>query len=211
MHMEGLNFAIPAEFVSFSTIGLGTLFVLRALFIVLFDRIKGKQWRGPTALIPFTASVGVAFIGLVALEHIPYELLDSKILSLNLVSFVWSCFLIGSLAFVLLSVVLLRWDSGPAKTHRPNGLNHLTGGCRPRLHNVCRRGWPIRPGLTGGFRRRLKMVVRHVIWPKCHWDQACHVSISPGRPTMIPTKPSNANTSNILEPIATTLVPGPEF
>jgi hypothetical protein len=115
MQMEGLNFAIPAEFVSFSTIGLGTLFVLRALFIVLFDRIKGKQWSGPIALIPFTASVVVAFIGLVALEHIPYELLDSKILGLNLVSFVWSCFLIGSLAFALLIVVLLRWDSGPAK------------------------------------------------------------------------------------------------
>jgi len=115
MQMEGLNFAIPAEFISFSTIGLGTLFVLRALFIVLSDRIKGRQWRVPIALIPFTASVGVAFIGLVALKHIPYEQLDSKILGWNLVSFVWSCFLIGSLAFVLLSVVLVRWDSGPAK------------------------------------------------------------------------------------------------
>ena len=31
MQMEGLNFAIPAEFVSFSTIGLGTLFVLSTL------------------------------------------------------------------------------------------------------------------------------------------------------------------------------------
>ena len=37
------------------------------------------------------------------------------ILEWNLVSFVWSCFLIGSLAFALLIVVLLRWDSGPAK------------------------------------------------------------------------------------------------
>jgi hypothetical protein len=76
MQMEGLYFAIPAEFVSFSTIGLGTLFVLRALFIVLVDRIKGRQWRVPVALIPFMASVGVASIGLVALKHIPYELQD---------------------------------------------------------------------------------------------------------------------------------------
>ena len=115
MQMEGLNFAIPAEFVSFSTIGLGTLFVLRTLFIVLRDRIKGKQWRVPIALIPFTASVGVAFIGLVALKYIPHDLLGSKILGWNLVSFVWSCFLVGSSAFVLLSVVLVRKDSGPAK------------------------------------------------------------------------------------------------
>jgi hypothetical protein len=115
MQMEGLNFAIPAEFVSFSTIGLGTLFVLRAFFLVFFDRIKGKKWRVPIALIPFTASVGIAIIGLVALKHIPYELLDSKVVGWKLVSFVWSCFLIGSLAFVLLSVVLVRRDSGPAK------------------------------------------------------------------------------------------------
>jgi len=51
MGMEGLYFAIPAEFVSFSTIGLGTLFALRALFIVLSDRIKGGQWRVPITLL----------------------------------------------------------------------------------------------------------------------------------------------------------------
>jgi len=115
MGMEGLYFAIPAEFVSFSTIGLGTLFVLRALFIVFSRRIKGKQWRVHIALIPFTASVGVAFVGLVALKHIPYDLQDSKILGWNLVSFVWSCFLVGSSALVLLSLVLVRRDSGPTR------------------------------------------------------------------------------------------------
>jgi hypothetical protein len=164
MQMEGLNFAIPAEFVSFSTIGLGTLFVLRALFLVLFDRIKGKKWRVPIALIPFTASVGIAIIGLVALEHIPYELLDSKVVGWNLVSFVWSCFLIGSLAPQRSSCAL---GLGPGETHRPNGLDHLTGGCHPRLHMVCRGGWPVRPRFSGGFRPRLKMVVRHMICPKC--------------------------------------------
>jgi hypothetical protein len=116
MQMEGLNFAIPAEFVSFSTIGLGTLFVLRTLFIVLRDRIRGKQWRVPAALIPFTASVGIAFIGLVVLSHLPYEMTGREVfLGWNLVSFVWTCFLIGSFAFALLSIVVVRWDSGPAK------------------------------------------------------------------------------------------------
>jgi hypothetical protein len=113
--MEGFNFGVPATFVTYLTIGLGTLFVLRALFIIIRDRIKGKQWRVPAALIPFTASVGIEFIGTVVLSRIPYHLLQSRILGWNLVSFVWSSFLIGSFAFVLLSVVLVRWDSGPAK------------------------------------------------------------------------------------------------
>ena len=113
--MEGLYFAIPAEFISFSTIGLGALFVLRALFIVFSDRIKGKQWRVPIALIPFTASVVAAFTGLVALDPICYHLQRSEVLDSNLVAFVWSCFLVGSFALVLVSVVLVRRDFGPAK------------------------------------------------------------------------------------------------
>jgi hypothetical protein len=46
--MEGFHFGVPATFVTYLTIGLGTLFVLRALFIVIRDRVKCKQRRIPS-------------------------------------------------------------------------------------------------------------------------------------------------------------------
>ncbi len=113
--MEGFNFGVPATFVTYLTIGLGTLFVLRALFIVIRDRIKGKQWRVPAALLSLTASVGIEFIGTVVLSHVPDEMKDREIFGTRLITFTWSCFLAGSFAFTLLSAVLVRWDSGPAK------------------------------------------------------------------------------------------------
>jgi hypothetical protein len=112
--MDGFDFGIPATLLSYSTIGLGAVFIFLGWVFVVVNGATNRRWRIPAALYALSAAVGIELTGLIVLSHLPYYMTDQEILGFKLVSFVWSCFLIVSFGLVLLSVVLARRESGPA-------------------------------------------------------------------------------------------------
>ena len=111
--MEGFDFGIPALLLTYSTIGLGAIFVIAAWLNVIIERSNGMHWRIPAALYTLTASIGVELAGPIVLSHLPYYLTDREVLGCKLVAWIWSCFLTGSFMLLLVTVALAHREVGP--------------------------------------------------------------------------------------------------
>jgi len=121
--LGGLGFVLAALFSMASTIGLGGVFVVMAWVQVLEMRAANGRCRVPAALYAFTASVCVdllVFIGIiiascnsVAISRNFPDLLDYKLFGVILVDAVWFFSLVVSFCFLIVSIVLVRRESGP--------------------------------------------------------------------------------------------------
>lgn len=111
--MEGFDFGIPALFLTYSTIGLGAMFMAAAWIEIVIDRSNGTHWRIPTALYTFAASIGVELAAPIVLSHLPYYMTGREVLGLKLVACIWSCFLIASFMLLLVTLALARREVRP--------------------------------------------------------------------------------------------------
>ena|ERR1019366_5803883 len=115
---EGFDFAVPAIFVTVATVGIGGLFALGAWGIAAFN-LDGSGNKGlrrfPTALYLFTASILSVLVGMAVLSVMPYEWEQYHILGARLNLAIYSCFLMISLAAVIISTVFLRGKHGLLK------------------------------------------------------------------------------------------------
>jgi hypothetical protein len=122
---EGFDFGIPALFVTVGTIGLGGPFVLMAWADTARALATKDVRKVPPALYAFTASVCTDVLGLVVLSVIPFDLRNQHIWGARLAPCVYSLFIISSFVFVIISLVLVRRDSGAVKDFVQNGSRAL--------------------------------------------------------------------------------------
>jgi hypothetical protein len=122
---EGFDFAIPALFVTVGTIGLGGFFGLLAWADTARASVTEDGRRILPALYAFTASVCMDVLGLVVLSVIPFNLRNQYILGARLAPCVYSFFIIISFVLVIISLVLVRRDSGAVKDSVQTGSRAL--------------------------------------------------------------------------------------
>jgi hypothetical protein len=109
---EGFYFGIPAVFMTFSTIGLGGVFVLLAWFKIIKGMIYNRHAQVSTALYTFTAAVGLQLVAVEALPAVPYGIQDRVVMGVQAQKLIGSSFLAASFVLLLVCMVLARRDGG---------------------------------------------------------------------------------------------------
>lgn len=115
MWFRGLNFAVPAFFMTLWTIDFGGASALLAWGIVLYKYWKGHCKIIPLALYMFTVAVCVDLVGFHVLNDVPYDIRNKVVLGTSLAVAWWTAYLTVSFIFLILSLVCLRGYRGPAR------------------------------------------------------------------------------------------------
>jgi len=111
--LRGLDYAVPAIFVSVCTIGLGGLFLIVAWCVAISDNSKEiGLYRYPSALYIYTASVFSDLLGMFVLSVMPDEWEQYYILGTRLRLCIYTIFMLISFVLVFVSLILLRRRNG---------------------------------------------------------------------------------------------------
>jgi hypothetical protein len=115
MWFRGLNFAVPAFFMTLWTMHFGGASALLAWGVILYKYWMGHSKLIPSALYMFTVAVCVDFVGYHFLDRVPYDIRSKVVLGTSLVVAAWTAYLTVSLIFLILSLVCLRGYRGPGR------------------------------------------------------------------------------------------------
>jgi len=113
MWFAGLAVGLPELFIAVVSIFVGVPTVLIAWVDIINERVTANNWRIPTALHAFTASVLMYLASLFSSRIIPSELLHDSTAGVRSVQYVMACFIICGFIFLIISMVLVRRNSGP--------------------------------------------------------------------------------------------------
>jgi hypothetical protein len=115
MGMNNWNLGIPMMLVTVCTIGLGGLFALIAWRDVVYDWRRTTHWKVSTALHTFSASVYLPLIGYLLLAVTSPSSQERYIQGMPLAAVLYLGVLAASFILVIVSMLFVQRDLGPAK------------------------------------------------------------------------------------------------
>jgi hypothetical protein len=124
--LTGLGIGIGAELITWATVLIGGIFAVLAWIRVLIERVRHRRWDIPMALYAFAASVCLEPLWQVVNWGLPYDMRDDQVLGTRFPRLGCFCFLFIGFGLLLVSMAIMRKDSGPVKTIVKAGTVTLT-------------------------------------------------------------------------------------